>query len=87
MGFAYGFLLRRFSQESFFICSVDVAEEFRRRGAGKTLVETLAAFARSRGCREMFVFTNASNEAAVALYHSMDGRRPNLDNVCFDFEL
>ena len=35
---------------------------------------------------EMSVFTNAANAAAMALYRSAGGVRPNLDDVMFDFD-
>ena len=62
------------------------AEPFRRRGLGKAMLAALSELGRSGRWREMFVFTNASNEAAMALYRSCGGVRPNPDDVMFDFE-
>ena len=33
-----------------------------------------------------FVLTNEANEAAMELYRSLGGMRPNADDVLFDFE-
>lgn len=85
VGFIYGFVLRRFEKISFFIYSVDVADRFRRRGIGKAMLHALTQHAKNAGWDEMFVFTSASNAAAMALYSSAGGVRPNVDDVMFDF--
>ncbi|CAN5696947.1 hypothetical protein BH11PSE1_BH11PSE1_32590 [soil metagenome] len=86
VGFTYGHVLRRFEKTSFFIYAVDVDEAFQRRGIAKAMLARL----RDRGAAgrwdEMFVFTNAGNDAAMALYASAGGVRPNPDDVMFDFE-
>jgi ribosomal protein S18 acetylase RimI-like enzyme len=85
VGFIYGFVLRRFECTSLFIYSVDVAEHARRRGVGAAMFAALHNRAKSAGWDEAFVFTNASNAAAMALYQSAGGIRPNQDDVMFDF--
>jgi hypothetical protein len=40
---------------------------------------------RERGWAGMYVFTNAGNTAAMRLYESAGGVRPNPDDVMFDF--
>lgn len=85
IGFVYGHILRRFEATSFFIYSVDVAEAFQRRGVGKAMLAALAERGRTGAWDEMFVITNAGNLAAMALYRSAGGVRPNLDDVMFDF--
>jgi hypothetical protein len=45
-----------------------------------------ARISRARGIRHGFVLTNATNEAAMALYRSVGGVRPNPDDVLFDFD-
>jgi ribosomal protein S18 acetylase RimI-like enzyme len=86
VGFLYGYVLRRFECTSFFIYSLDVAEHARRRGVGKALLAALRQRAKQGGWDEAFVFTNASNAAAMALYRSAGGIRPNQDDVMFDFD-
>jgi aminoglycoside 6'-N-acetyltransferase I len=85
-GFLYGYVLRRFEKTSFFIYSVDVAEPFQRRGIAKAMLAELARLGRSGRWDEMFLFTNAGNAAAMALYASAGGVRPNPDDVMFDFD-
>ena len=85
VGFVYGYVLRRFNITSFFIYSVDVAEHARRQGVGKAMLAALCDRGKREGWDEAFVFTNASNTAAMALYQSADGIRPNPDDVMFDF--
>ena len=87
VGFVYGYVLRRFEAVSLFIYSVDVAESHRRRGLAKAMLARLAELGREGRWDEMFVFTNASNAPAMALYASAGGVRPNPDDVMFDFYL
>ena len=85
-GFIYGHVLRRFEKTSFFIYSVDVDEAFQRRGLAKGMLGALRDLGRTGRWDEMFVFTNASNAPAMALYASAGGVRPNPDDVMFDFD-
>ena len=87
VGFTSGHVLRRFEAVSFFIYSVDVAETHRRRGIAKAMIAALGELGRAGRWDEMFVLTNASNAAAMALYASAGGVRPlPHDVVMFDFE-
>ena len=85
VGFVYGYVLRRFEAVSFFIYSVDVAETHQRRGIAKAMLAKLSQMGRDGRWDEMFVFTNAANAPAMALYRSAGGVRPNPDDVMFDF--
>jgi ribosomal protein S18 acetylase RimI-like enzyme len=85
VGFIYGYVLRRFSKTSFFIYSVDVVKPFRRQGIAKAMLHALMQHAKIACWDEMFVFTSAGNVAAMALYSSAGGVRPNIDDVMFDF--
>jgi ribosomal protein S18 acetylase RimI-like enzyme len=88
VGFVYGYVLRRFEASSFFIYSVDVTETHQRRGLAKAMLTRLAEEGRATGrWDEMFVFTNAGNAPAMALYASAGGVRPNPDDVMWDFYL
>ncbi len=62
---------------------IGVAPEFRRRGVARGLIGELKALCRACGADEMFVITNAANDAAMELYHSTGGRREALDDVVF----
>lgn len=51
-----------------FLYELAVLERAQRRGIGTALVEALAALARERGCRGMWVLTDAGNAAALGTY-------------------
>ena len=87
VGFVYGYVLRRYEATSFFIYSVDVAESHQRRGLAKAMLAQLSDLGRTGRWDEMFVFTNAGNAPAMALYEAAGGHRPNPDDVMFDFDL
>ena len=86
VGFTYGHVLRRFEKTSFFIYAVDVNEAFQRRGLAKAMLAALTDLGATGRWDEMFVFTNAGNLPAMALYASAGGVRPNPDDVMYDFE-
>jgi len=70
VGFVSGFeLVHPDKAVEMFLYELSVAEEARRRGVGRALVEALAVVARERGCRGMWVLTDDDNEAAKATYH------------------
>jgi hypothetical protein len=55
-------------------------------GSRRVCWATLPRFAGERAIRVGFVLTEASNEAAMALYDSAGGVRPNDDDVMWDFD-
>lgn len=88
VAFIYGHVLRRFEATSLFIYSVDTTPTHQRQGIAKVMLQTLAAEGRAGRWDEMFVLTNRSNAAAMALYASAGGVSPPPDDVVmFDFEL
>ena len=88
VGFVFGYeLLRRHGDPSIlFVYEIEVAAACRGQGVGARLLRELAGVARARGIPTGFVLTNASNDAAMRLYESLDGVRPNPDDVMWDFE-
>jgi ribosomal protein S18 acetylase RimI-like enzyme len=60
-------------RKQMFLYEIAVAEEFRRRGIGRQLIERLLEYCRLRGFEEVFVFTDPGNEAAVQMYRSTGG--------------
>jgi ribosomal protein S18 acetylase RimI-like enzyme len=88
MGFVFGYdLPRRHGDASIlFVYELEVDAACRRRGVASRLLRALAQVARARGIRTGFVLTNASNAAAMRLYESVGGIRPNDDDVMWDFE-
>jgi aminoglycoside 3-N-acetyltransferase I len=83
---AYELLRRHGDPSRLFVYEVGVVPEARRRGVATELLRELARIARAQGIRHGFVLTNESNEAAMELYRSLGGTRPNSDDVLFDFE-
>ena len=83
---AYELLRRRGDPSQLFVYEVGVDERRRRRGVATALFRELGRIARARGIRHGFVLTNEANEAAMELYRSLGGVRPNADDVLFDFE-
>jgi ribosomal protein S18 acetylase RimI-like enzyme len=83
---AYELLRRHGDPSRLFVYEVGVAAEARRRGVATELLLELARIARERGIRSGFVLTNEANEAAMELYRSLGGVRPNPDDVLWDFD-
>ena len=72
VGFASGtVLLHPDKPPAFFIAEVSVHEDFRRRGLGSALMQRLIAVARGRGCKGIWLATEADNDAARGLYRRL----------------
>jgi len=87
IGLVYGYVLHRPVQSDLLIHSVDVAEAHRRRGVGRAMIEALKRLAAGRGYGEMWVLTNTSNAAAMALYRNCGGVREFEDEAMFVFPI
>ena len=85
VGYAFGYELQRIDGlgPMMLLYEIEVAEDHRRRGIGRALVERLKRTCRERGFTKMFVSTEASNTAAMALYASTGGERGTPDTVSF----
>ena len=83
---AYELLRRRGDPSHLFVYEVGVDEGRRRQGVATTLFRELARLALAHGIRTGFVLTNEANEAAMELYRSVGGARPNPDDVMWDFD-
>ncbi len=57
-----------------FIHDVAVAEEFRRSGAGRKLMESAVRWLRERGAPRVILWTAAPNDAARSLFHQLGFR-------------
>ncbi len=86
-GYIFGYRLSRFDGRPpmVFVYEVAVAEGHRRRGIGRALIEEVKRLAREDGCRTMFVPTNRSNEAAMALYRAAGGEEGDADATAFEW--
>ena len=56
-----------------FLKQIDVLEERRLEGVGRGLLDAFVALARSKGHRKMWLYTDAGNRAARALYEGAGG--------------
>lgn len=85
-GFAFGYILDTFySKPMCYIHSIDVAEEYRRKGFGKTLMNKIIDDCKDNGIKECFLITNKSNVSAVKLYESVGGRLLNDDDIVYEW--
>ena len=80
---AYVFLCPDNSNPKMFLYSIDVFDEFRRKGIAKQLIGELKNIARMHNCCEMFVPTRKSNSAAMALFRATGGKIENDDDILF----
>ena len=55
-----------------YVDEVDVAVDQRRKGAGRAIMAKLFEIAREEGCVELWLGTEVDNDAANALYGSLD---------------
>ena len=75
IGFASGTVLMHPDKPfSFFVNEVSVHEDYRRNGIAKRLMQRLMDLAHDRGCEGIWLATEHDNDAARALYRSMDAR-------------
>ena len=87
VGYAFGYRLCRFEGGApvVFFYEVAVEPHHRRRGIGRGPVQELKRLAKADGCGKMFVPTNRSNEAAMALYRSTGGEEGAADATAFSW--
>jgi GNAT superfamily N-acetyltransferase len=85
VGFAIAYKLQRFDQKGaeILLDELEVVERFRRTGIGRKILESVREWAREVEAREIWIPTNKSNQAAVALYKSIGGRAENEDDIIF----
>jgi len=91
VGFLTANLLQRFDKRGaeVLLYEIGVHEDFRQIGVGKALIKEVKLWAKDAGADEVWVLTNRSNTAAVALYQSMGGgtETKTPDEVMFVFKL
>jgi len=69
------------------INEVGVAAGQQGRGVGTAVVRALLEHGRRLGCREAWVLTDRTNDAAMRLYASAGGREAPGETVMFEFNL
>jgi len=82
-GMAYGYHLARpdGGADMLLLYSIDTAEAHRSQGIATRLMEEMKTIARGR----MWLLTNESNQAAMALYEKAGGHRKWRDDVMWVF--
>ena len=87
-GFLLAYALERLKEEShkMFIYEIEVAEGYRRKGVGTALINYVRDIVRRRKMVSAFVFTNHSNEGAVAFYKSTGAKVEGGDDLLFVYE-
>ncbi len=63
-----GFAILHVEEEVGYVVTLDVAEEFRRQGVARTLMQTMEREAWDEGCVEMSLHVAPENEAAIRFY-------------------
>jgi ribosomal protein S18 acetylase RimI-like enzyme len=79
--FGYSLVHPPMRESQFLLYEIDVRPQSRGRGIGKALVKAFISEARTAGAFEVWVITNQSNAAAMAMYAACGLRRENLDDV------
>jgi ribosomal protein S18 acetylase RimI-like enzyme len=72
-------LLHPDKQPAFFINEVSVVEDLRRTGIATALCERLLEVARAKGCKGVWLATEADNAEARALYRKLRARQTARD--------
>lgn len=89
VGSLYGYALRHphRREPQFFLYGIDVRPEYRNRQIGSALVNQFIAEAKRTNAFEVWVLTNASNSAAMAMYSHCGLERPNRDDAMLNLAL
>jgi ribosomal protein S18 acetylase RimI-like enzyme len=74
-------------KKTMLLYSLDVVEDARGRGVGRSLTVAFVAEARKMGCFEVWVATDESNKAAQATYRSAGGTRENDSQIMYSWNL
>ncbi len=69
------------------IYEIDVSSNFRQMGIGKALLTKVKEWAGHVEADEVWVLTNRSNEAGMALYKSSGGTTESADEQMFTFKI
>jgi ribosomal protein S18 acetylase RimI-like enzyme len=88
VGFVWGYLLQRLDRDKnqLFVYEVDVSPDARRKGAGTSLMNFVAAYATEHLLMEAFVLTESDNSAAHGLYKSTGATRAEGLSATFLYE-
>jgi aminoglycoside 3-N-acetyltransferase I len=70
-----------------FLYSIDTLPAFQRQGVASALIEELKHIGIEKGARGVFLITNESNAAAMALYRATGGQRRTSDEAMLEYDL
>lgn len=89
LGFLLAYRLARWDQARpmMFVYEIEVLEPYRRQGIGRALIGEIQRISRQAGCLKLFLITNTSKEAAMALYAATGLRRSADDDVLLTYNL
>lgn len=88
VGWAWGFRQLRADGDSMLLLyEIEVVESERGRGIGRELVNAFLDLGRSEGHRKVWLFTEADNHEAMALYEDTWGQLSDRDHVLYSWEL
>jgi ribosomal protein S18 acetylase RimI-like enzyme len=89
VGFASAYRLQRFDQRNaeVLLYEIGVDERHQQKGIGGALVLSIKEWASEVGSDQVWVLTNRSNTAAMALYSSAGGTMESSDEQMFTFVL
>ncbi len=89
VGLLIAYRLQRFDalQAGVLLYGIGVDPAYQRRGIGRALIEACKDWARSVGAHEVWVLTEQSNPAAVALYQSTGGVEESPGTMLFVYNL
>ena len=89
VGFILAYRLQRVDRDRdmMFFYEINVAKEYRKKGAGIALIKKLKEICRDENIMKMFVLTNRSNTAACCLYKKTGGiAHEDGDDVTFVYQ-
>lgn len=88
-GFLTAYRLQRFDalRAEVLLYEIGVDPEYQRRDIGRALIEACKEWARSVGAHEVWVLTERSNPAALALYQSTGGVEESPGTMMFVYHL
>ncbi len=70
-----------------YLHTIDTLPAFQRQGVASAVMQEVKRIGREIDARGLFLMTNQSNTAAMALYCSTGGRRHAADEALFEYEL
>lgn len=88
VGYALAYELPAFRRTMLYLHSIEVAENQRRQGVGRALIQHLKRVCRKQAIGHMFLFTTPGNSAAIRLYESTGGgqlQKDHAEHLLFEY--